>query len=104
MDKVHVKINICGVECGILSDESENYVYSIADEINEIVQKIKFSNPGISRSMVDIMAMMKFCDENRKLLKEKSDIENLCKKLEEENKKLKSELGKDGAKRKNKKQ
>ncbi len=103
MDKVHVRVNICGVECGILSDESQNYVYSVADEINDAIQKIKFSNPGISRSVADILAMMKFCDENRKLLKEKSEIENLCKKLEEENKKLKLEIDKNGGKHKNKK-
>lgn len=102
MGKVHVKVNICGVECGILSDESENYVYSVADEINEEVQKIRFSNPGISRSMVDILVMMKFCDKNRKLLKEKNETECLCEKLKEENKKLKSKSVKDGGKDKDK--
>ena len=103
MSKVHVKINICGVECGILSDESENYVYSVADEINEEIQKIKLSNPGISRSMVDILVMMKFCDKNRKLSKEKDEFESLCKELKEENKKLKSESSKGGGKTKGKK-
>lgn len=103
MKKVHVRVNICGVECGICSDESQNYVYSVADEINEAIQKIKFSNPGISRSMADILVMMKFCDENRKLLKEKSEIEKLCKELEAENKKLREELGETGAKHKSKK-
>lgn len=103
MDKVHVRVNIGGVECGILSDESQNYVYSVADEINESIQKIKFSNPGISRSMADILVMMKFCDQNRKLSKEKDEAEGLCKKLEAENEKLKSELGKSSAKPRNKK-
>ena len=38
-----------------------------------------------------------------KLLKEKSEIEKLCKELEAENKKLKAESGEIGAKHKNKK-
>ncbi len=103
MDKVHVRVNICGVECGILSDESENYVYSIADEISETVRKIKFSSPGLSRSVVDVLAMMDLCDKNKKLLKQKTEIENLCKKLEEENKNLKSEIGVNSGKYKGKK-
>ena len=103
MEKVHVKVNICGVECGIVSDESQNYVYSVADEINETIKKIKFSNPGISRALVDILAMMGFCDKNRKLLKEKAELQNLCKELEAENKKLKSEIEKNGGKYKNQK-
>ena len=103
MDKVHVRVNVCGVECGILSDESENYVYSIADEISGFIRKIKFSNPGLSRSVVDILAMMDFCDKNRKLLKQKTEIENLCKELEEENKKLKSGIDGSSGKHKTKK-
>ncbi len=92
MGKVHVRVNICGVECGILSDESENYVYSIADEMSDVIRKIKFSNPGLSRSVVDVLAMMDFCDKNRKLLKQKTEIENLCKELKEENKRLKANI------------
>lgn len=103
MDKVHVRVNVCGVECGILSDESENYVYSIADEISGVIRKIKFSNPGLSRSVVDILAMMDFCDKNRKLLKQKTEIEDLCKELEEENKKLKSGIDGSSGKHKTKK-
>ncbi len=114
LEKNKVRININGISCNILSDESESYVHSVADEVNDAIQKVKLSNPGLSQSIVNILVMLDFCDRAKKSeyklenlktqpsnnMSDFGNSDDLKPKLKSSGQKLNSELNKAGNKAK----
>lgn len=66
MSKNRVKLNICGCECVISSDDSESYVRSIGDEVEKAMEDITGKNERISVTMAAIITALRFCDESHK--------------------------------------
>ncbi len=106
MAKSKVRLIVCGVECDLASDENESYVRSIGAEVDESVRKITKETSGLPKSVINVLALMNFCDKARKA---NEALENLnirmkeflgtaaksqvaCEKLKEENGQLKREM------------
>ncbi len=68
-----IRINIDGAEFNVRTEENMDYVNSLADEINNMIQKVKLENPGLSVSIVNALVMMDLCD---KVHKAESKISN----------------------------
>lgn len=66
MTKTKVKVNLNGVDCNIMSDENESYVRSVAAEVEEAIRKTSLENPGLTKSIINALVMMDFCDKARK--------------------------------------
>lgn len=66
MSKNRVKLNICGSECVISSDDSESYVRSIGDEVEKAMEDILGKNDRISITMAAIITALSFCDDAHK--------------------------------------
>nr|WP_319489638.1 cell division protein ZapA [uncultured Caproiciproducens sp.] len=66
MSKNRVKLNICGCECVIGSDDSESYVRSIGDEVEKAMEDITGKNDRVSITMAAIITALRFCDESHK--------------------------------------
>ena len=61
-----IRINIDGAKFSVRTEESMDYVNSLADEINNMIQKVKSENPGLSASIVNALVMMELCDRVHK--------------------------------------
>ncbi len=74
MLKNRVKINICGMEYTILSEESEEYIKQIAKQIDYEMGNILEINTRFSVTMAAILTALKYCDG---LKKSQHDADNL---------------------------
>ena len=66
MSKNRVRLNICGCECVIGSDDSESYVRSLGDEVEKAIEDITGKNDRVSITMAAIITALRFCDEAQK--------------------------------------
>jgi len=65
--KNKITVELCDKEFSLLSDENEDYVKSIAKEINQLIQDTAYKNLRISKSDAAILTCLDLCDRNRKL-------------------------------------
>ena len=66
MAKNKIKLTICGCECALCSDDSENYIRSIGDEVQKAVDGTMEQNDRISVTMAAVIAALNFCDTAHK--------------------------------------
>ena len=66
MSKNRVRLTICGTECAIASEDTENYIRSIGDEVEKAIQEITEKNSRVSLTMAAIIAALGFCDESHR--------------------------------------
>lgn len=66
MSKNRIKLNICGCECVISSEDSEGYMRSVGDEVQKTIGAILDRNERISITMAAITAALSYCDNARK--------------------------------------
>ena len=74
MAKNRIKLNICGCECALCSDDSENYMRSIGDEVQKAIDGVMDKNERVSVTLASIITALSYCDECHK---EQSSAENL---------------------------
>lgn len=66
LGKNRIKLNICGCECVISSEDSENYMRSVGDEVQKAITGAMEKNGRISVTMAAIITALSFCDESHK--------------------------------------
>ena len=64
--KNRVKLNIGGSEYIVVSDESEEYVCGVGDEIDRRIRDQLSSNPHVSITTAAVLTALDCCDEWRK--------------------------------------
>lgn len=74
MGKNRIKLNICGCECAISSEDSENYIRSVGDEVQKAINGIMDRNERISVTMAAILSALSYCDDAHRA---SSSAENL---------------------------
>ncbi len=74
MSKNRIKLNICGTDYVIISDETEEYMRNIADEVSDEMDGILKTNVRVSVVMAAVLTALKYCDESKKYM---SDADNL---------------------------
>jgi len=65
--KNKITVELCDKEFSLLSDENEDYVKSLAKEINLMIQETAYKNLRISKSDAAVLTCLDLCDRNRKL-------------------------------------
>lgn len=68
--KNKVKVKIAGSEFTVVSEESESYTLTIAEEINENIKEIQDMNKNVSSTAALILTALNYCDEIRQSKKE----------------------------------
>ncbi len=58
-------LKICGNQCNIISDESEEFVKALAEEVEEKINLIYKDNDRVSLALASILTAMDFCEELR---------------------------------------
>lgn len=66
MGKTRIKLNICGIECAFSSDDSENYLRSIGNEVEQAIEDIVTNNERVSVTMAAILTALNCCDAAHK--------------------------------------
>ena len=74
MSKNRIKLNICGTDYVIISDETEEYMKSIADEVSNEMDEVLKTNVRVSVVMAAALTALKYCDESKKYM---NDADNL---------------------------
>lgn len=105
-EKIKVKINIAGNEFTVISEDSESYTLTVAEEVNNKISDIRKNNMGMSLSSAIILAALDFCDSMKKsekdadnfrkqikeYLTEAAKNETLTEQLKKENERLKKDI------------
>ena len=71
-------VELCDKEYALLSEEPDEYVRSLAAEINQMVEKTAYSNLRISKADATVLTCLDLCDKNRKLI---NNNENMRKQI-----------------------
>ncbi len=66
MDRTRVKLTICGSDYTVVSDDSESYVRTVGDKVNNKMNGILSKNPKLSISMAAVLSALEYCDESLK--------------------------------------
>lgn len=86
--KTRIKVRVCGLPLNVASDESEEYVAKIAQEVNDRMIQHMSDEKSINFNMAAILTALNLCDEltherlMNKITVDKDEVQALQKKLE----------------------
>ena len=66
MSKNRIKLNICGMDCVLSSEDGEAYARDMAKKVENLIGRLMEANPRISLSMAAVIAALNFCDAAQK--------------------------------------
>lgn len=66
MEKRRVRLEINGVVCGLITQESDEYMGALANEVGCLMQEIQASSPYITREAAALTVALSFCDDAHK--------------------------------------
>ena len=69
-----LRLHISGFDYVVNTDEDPEYVRTLTAELNEKINGLSVKNPGLSTTMIGLLAALEYCDESKKA---KIDSENL---------------------------
>ena len=69
-----VRLNICGSEYSVITDDSEEYTISLGQEVDKRIRGMMEENSRLSITMASILCSLSYCDECRKA---KDNADNL---------------------------
>ncbi len=61
-----VRLNVCGTDYFITSEDDESYIRSIGDEVNTRMTDMINNNQRVSTTMAAVLCALSYCDECRK--------------------------------------
>lgn len=68
MSKNKIKLNICGVSCALVSEDSEEYMLSVGREVETAIEAVTRQNERASLTLAAMIAALNFCDSSHKAL------------------------------------
>ncbi len=66
MEKRRIRLEINGVVCGLITQESEEYMESLANEVGDLMKEILDASPFITREAAALTAALSYCDDAKK--------------------------------------
>ena len=66
MEKKRVKLNICGSDYVIISEDNEDYIKSIGEKVSNKISENLENNSKISVTMAAVLTSLDFCDMESK--------------------------------------
>lgn len=84
MEKRRVRLEINGVVCGLITQESDEYMESLAEEVGEMITEIQIASPYITREAAAITAALSYCDDARKNGTKRHELQERVDELEVE--------------------
>lgn len=84
MEKRRIRLEINGVVCGLITQESEEYMQSLAEEVGKMMREILDASPFITREAAALTAALSYCDDAKKNGKKAFDLQERVDELEVE--------------------
>ena len=84
MEKRRVRLEINGVVCGLITQESDEYMKALAEEVGEMITEIQIASPYITREAAAITAALSYCDDARKNGQKRQELQDRVDELEVE--------------------
>ncbi len=66
MEKRRIRLEINGVVCGLITQESEEYMESLAAEVGDMMKAVLDSSPFVTREAAALTAALSYCDDAKK--------------------------------------
>lgn len=66
LGKNKIKLNICGCNCAVTSDDSESYIRSVGDEVQKAMTDIMKKDERISVTLAAVITALSYCDDSHK--------------------------------------
>lgn len=79
MEKNRVKMNICGTDYVITSDDDVEYMKTVGQEVEELMEEILKSNSRVSVTMAAVLTALKYCDQYKKAIENADNLRNQIK-------------------------
>ena len=61
-----MRLEINGVVCGLITQESDEYMRSLANELEEKLMEVQLASPYITREAAALTVALNYCDDARK--------------------------------------
>lgn len=84
MEKRRVRLEINGVVCGLITQESDAYMRSLAEEVGDVMQEILKSSPYITREAAALTVALNYCDDAKKNGQKSQQLQDRVDELEVE--------------------
>ncbi len=84
MEKRRIRLEINGVVCGLITQESEDYMQSLAHEVGDLMKEVLDASPFVTREAAALTAALSYCDDAKKNGKKASDLQERVDELEVE--------------------
>lgn len=84
MEKRRIRLEINGVVCGLITQESEEYMGSLAQEVGAMMRQILDASPYITREAAALTAALSCCDEAKKNGRQAASLQDRVEELEVE--------------------
>ena len=78
MSKTRVKLDICGVTCTLITEESEEYMKKLGAEVSKLMSGILSASLSSTVQLAAVTAALSYLDENKQNLKRIKELEALC--------------------------
>lgn len=66
MGKRRIRLVINGVVCGLKTEESDEYMQSVSDDVGSMMKQILDASPFITREAAALTVALNYCDESKK--------------------------------------
>lgn len=66
VEKRRIRLEINGVVCGLITQESEEYMESLAAEVGDMMKAVLDSSPFVTREAAALTAALSYCDDAKK--------------------------------------
>ena len=84
MEKRRVRLEINGVVCGLITQESDEYMRSLANELEEMLMEVQLASPYITREAAALTVALNYCDDARKNGQKRKQLQDRVDELEVE--------------------
>lgn len=65
-EQTKMKLTICGADYSIVTDDSEEYIASIGQDVDKRMTELMRDNPRLSITMAAVLSALSYCDECHK--------------------------------------
>lgn len=91
MGKNKIKLSICGTPCSLISEDSEEYVLSVGQEVEDAIESVLRQNDRASLTLASIITALNFCDSAHKALDSADNLRSQLKEYLEESSRARQE-------------
>lgn len=84
MERRRMRLEINGVLCGVITQESDEYMNGLAKEVGELMQQIQTASPYITREAAALTVALGYCDDAKKNGRKVAELSERAEELEVE--------------------